>query len=138
MGCFKQLVDSSFLSNALRELKNAQRRVDTSSILAEPPTLYADKTQRRYLYDEYLYEYYHLYEMMDVAYEDPENLFYIQEDCIIFLFSRKKALVDEALTFTHNIHGDIPLCRTKHIISGKTFFTALIDTRLTFTPASPN
>lgn len=99
-----------------------------------------DKETKKMLYDICLYEYFLLEELSDTVDEMTEEdlgmIYYIQLPEFVFIYSNKKAQVDDAIRYTWNVNGDLPLYRSKHRIKGLNFHTALIDTRLSFTPPS--
>lgn len=140
MRCFESLVKSKFLANVSNELSLARQAIRTMSQTAFPTNFYCDKRDRKALYDEYVYQYYLLEEIKDTIDNtiDPELIYYVQYDHIMYLYSLVKNQVTDAATYNYNIHGILPLYRGRHRIDGYTVYTALLDTRLTFNPFSPN
>lgn len=139
MGCFSQLVQSSFLSRAKEELLSAQRRLKTGEAPLFDSTLIFDKKDKKYVYDSYVWDYNLLAELEEMEDDTPKDvIFYIQEEHILFIYSRTRKLIDEAIWYSYNVNGDIPLCRSKHVIRGRTYFTVIIDCRIHFIPNSPN
>jgi len=139
MGCFSQLTQSNFLSESKEELLSAQRKLVTGAAPLFDATLIFNKKDRKYVYDNYIREYELLTELLELEVDVSKRLiFYIQDDHLLFIYSKTRKLVDEAVIYNYNVCGDIPFCRSKHIIKGQTYFTALIDRRIEFTPISPN
>ena len=139
MGCFSQLVQSKFLSRAKEELLSAQRKLKAGEAPLFDSTLLFDKKDRKYVYDTYVWDYNLLAEIEEMEEGSPKDvIYYIQEDYILFIYSRTRKLIDEAILYSYNVNGDIPLCRSKHIVNGCAYFTVLIDCRINFIPSSPN
>ena len=46
--------------------------------------------------------------------------------------------VKEAILYSYNVNGLIPLYKGRHRLDGITMYTAMIDTRIHFTPVAPN
>jgi hypothetical protein len=138
MGCFKQLVESSFLSNVYSELRMAQRRLQEESVMNEDPILLFDKKEKKQQYRDYMYELHFLETIMEEGDHDDHSLYCIQEDHILFVYSRKKKLIDESIRYGFYVHGDLPICRSRYKAASGTFFTALVDTRFVFPSSSPN
>ena len=141
MGCFDKLVRSRFLANVSTELELARRTIQSMGQSHFPASLPGSRKVRKKVYDNYLYQYYLLDEINGmVLEEEPQKdmVYYIQLDHIIFVYSRTKKLIDEAVMYSYNVNGDLPFYRGKHRIEGYTFHTVLIDTRLNVIPYSPN
>lgn len=140
MRCFEKLVKSRFLANVSKELEMARRTLESASQPPLPTEFIFDKETKKMLYDHCLYEYFLLEELSDTVDEMTEDdlnmIYYIQLPEFVYVYSHKKAQVDDAVRYTWNVNGDLPLYRTKHRIKGVNFHTALIDTRLNFIPPS--
>ena len=141
MGCFDKLVKSHFLANVSTELELARRTLQSMGQSFFPASLPASKKARKKVYDNYLFQYYILEELNDMALEEEPHkdmIYYIQIDHVIFVYSRTKKLVTESVMYSYNVNGDLPFYRGKHRIQGYNFHTLLIDTRLSVIPYSPN
>lgn len=143
MKCFKQLVDSKFLAKALEELSRARKLIQYSDSvpLFDPPTIHSHKADKRYVYDCYMDDFGFYNELLDTedpVYADKNTIFYIHEDPIMFIYSRSKRLITEAIRYSFYVNGDIPIYTTKHVIDKHVWFTTMIDTRIPFPSASPN
>lgn len=139
MSCFNQLVQSKFFSRASEEFASAQRKLKAGQDLRFDTTLLFDKKDRKYVYETYVWDYYLLAEIEEMGENSPKDVIhYVQEDHILFIYSRTKKLIDEAILYSYNVNGDIPLCKSKHIVNGCAYFTVLIDCRICFIPTSPN
>ena len=141
MNCYKQLVQSKFLAKASEELSRARKVVNDEEAPLFDTALIYNKTDRKYIYDCYVEDYMLLDEIQNTF--DPEEdykdtIFYLQEDYILFVYSRSRKLIKEAVLYSYNVHGDIPLHKSKHTIHNKVWFTVLIDTRMPFPTSSPN
>ena len=143
MKCFKQLVNSKFLAKASEELNRARKLIqyDDSVPLFDPPTMHFHKADKKYVYECYMEDFGFINELMDSGdpeYSDKNMIFYIQEDPIMFIYSRSKRLITEAIKYSFYVNGDIPIHTTKHVIDGRVWFTTMIDTRIPFPSSSPN
>lgn len=139
MGCFENLVKSHFLANVSAELRLARRTVKSMGHTSLQPFLYVNKRNKKELYGDYIYQFYLTEEMQESPLEDDKSMiFFVQYETLAFIYSRSKAQIDESIQYSFNVHGQIPLGRAKHKINGFTVYTALIDTRFSFTPTSPN
>ena len=143
MKCFEQLVNSKFLSKVSEELSRARNIIgyDPDSVLLfDPPTIHTDKQDRRYVYDCYMDEFGLLAELEE--HNDlnggKDVIYYIQEDPILFVYSRSKRLITEAIKYSYYVNGLIPICTTKHVINGRVWFTTMFDSRIPFPSASTN
>lgn len=141
MKCYKQLVQSKFLAKASEELSRARKFVNNEEASLFSTTLTFNKADRKYIYDCYVEEFMLLDEIQNEF--DPEEdykdiVFYLQEDYILYMYSRSRRLIKEAVLYSYNVHGDIPIHKSKHVIHSKVWFTALIDTRMPFLTSSPN
>ena len=141
MHCYKQLVQSKFLAKASEELSRARKVVNDEEAPLFDTALIYNKADRKYIYDCYVEDYMLLDEIQNTF--DPEEdykdtIFYLQEDYILFVYSRSRKLIKEAVLYSYNVHGDIPLHKSKHTIHNKIWFTVQIDTRMPFPTSSPN
>jgi len=139
MKCFERLVNSSFLANAKKELLAAQRTLKAEEALFFEPTLLFNKQEVKDIYNFYIEDYAFLcgIEQTDIDLS-KDTIYYTQEDHILFIYSKTKKLIDEAITYSYNVNGDIPFYRGRHKINNQIIFTALIDVRIHFQPSSPN
>lgn len=142
MRCFEKLVKSRFLANVSKELEMARRTLESASHPLLPDEFVFNKELKKFLYDECMFEFFLLEEMADTINEmtedDKEMIYYIQLQDLVFIYSAKKSQLEDAVRYTHNLNGDLPLYKSKHRIKGITFHTAIIDTRYTFIPPSTN
>jgi len=139
MGCFENLVKSHFLANVSAELRLARRTIKSMGQPSLQPFLHTNKRDKKELYSDYVYQFYLLEEMQESPLEEDKNMiFFIQYETLAFIYSRSRAQIDESIQYSYNVHGQIPLSRAKHKIKGFTVYTALIDTRFSFIPTSPN
>lgn len=139
MNCFKRLVDSNFLANAKNELLAAQRVLKAEEAHPFDATLIFNRDDAKYVYDCYVEDYALLFEVEQSEEELLKDaIYYIQEEHILFIYSKTKKLVDEAVLYSYNVNGDIPLYRGRHKVDKQVVFTALIDVRIPFSPSSPN
>ena len=139
MKCFERLVDSNFLANAKKELLAAQQVLKAEEALFFEPTLVFNRQAAKYIYDCYVEDYALLYEIEQSDVDlSKGTIYYIQEDHILFIYSKTKKLIDEAITYSYNVNGDIPFYRGRHKINNQVIFTVLIDVRIPFQPSSPN
>lgn len=140
MGCFESLVKSRFLADASSELSLARKAIKSMSQISLPASLYADKKVRKRIYDELVYQFYILEEIAESLKEDPNPfmIFYMQFDDFIFLYSRKKDQIEDAILYNYNVNGDFPYYRGRHKINNMMVHTVMMDTRINFIPASPN
>lgn len=139
MGCFENLVKSHFLDNVSAELRLARRTIKSVGQPSLQPYLYVNKRAKKELYNHYVYQYYLLEEMQESPlFEDRKMIYYIEFENLGFIYSRSKIQIDESISYNYNVYGQIPLSRSKHRINGFTVYTALIDTRFSFIPHSPN
>jgi hypothetical protein len=140
MGCFESLVKSRFLADVSSELSLARKAIKSMSQISMPAVLYADRKVRKEIYDDIAYQYYLIEEMAEMLAQDsnPSMIWYLQFDDFIFLYSRKKNQIDEAILYNYNINGDFPYYRGRHVVNKMVVHTVLMDTRISFDPLSPN
>lgn len=141
MGCFERLVKSHFLANVSAELSLARKAVQSLGQISSTPMLFLNERDKKEVYAELTYQLYLIEDMVDTlreTKEDKRTIYYCQTDSYIFVYSRDKKQVQEAIRYSYNLNGDIPLCKARHRVFGKYVYTALIDTRIQFVPFSPN
>lgn len=140
MRCFESLVKSKFLANVSNELSLARQAVRSMSQTLFPATHFADKRDRKKLYDDYVYQYYIVEEIRDSLKEstDPDIIYFLQLDHMTCFYCLTKSLVTEAVMYNYNLFGYIPIYNGRHRIDGYTVYTSIIDTRMSFQPFSPN
>lgn len=140
MGCFESLVKSHFLANVTKELSLARNALQSMNLTQLPIALPNNKKVRKDVYDDYVYYYYLIEEMIDTLKESTsaDTIYYMQMDHIIFVYTLDYSQFKDAIRYSHNLNGDIPYHKSKHRIAGCTMYTALYDTRLCFTPFSIN
>lgn len=141
MRCFEKLVKSKFLANISAELKLARQTMLSTSNSSLVPVLLYSRKERKNLYDDYVYYYYFLEEIQQSVVEPTHEksiIYYVKYENVLFIYSADKSQVDDAIRYSYNVNGDIPLCRSRHKIANTTIYTALMDTRIRFEPISPN
>jgi hypothetical protein len=141
MNCYKQLVQSKFLANASKELARARKVLHDGEAPLFETTLHYNTLDRKYVYDCYVKDYGLLDDIengFDPTVDYKDIVFYIEEDHLIIIYSRSRNLLKEAVMYSYNVHGDIPIHKSRHTINGKVWFTALIDARMSFPVSSPN
>jgi hypothetical protein len=139
MSLFEKLTKSKFLSNVTVELRRAAQivRETTPNIVYQPALHNFSKEESKILYYEICeaYDFFTIFDEMDVA---IKQVYYIQDDQFLFVACRSKANIEDALHYSMQLNGDIPLYRHKHKVNGKIIYTILIDTSFTITPPSYN
>ncbi len=141
MGCFEKLVKSHFLANVSAELRLARQTVKLMSQLSFEPSLIVSRKRKKAIYDDIVEGYGLLMDMranLDDYVDDAGTIYYYHFDHLVFIYSKNIKQIDEALRYSFNNNGEIPLCRSRHRIDGVTVHTALIDTRILFKPATTN
>jgi hypothetical protein len=140
MGCFENLVKSKFLANVSSQLSLARERILTADSAQFPAIHIFNKAEKKLVYDDYVYHYYMIEEIQDSIKENlaKDTLFYIEVDHITFMYSANQSQVKDAIKYSYNVNGLIPLYKGRHRLDGITMYTAMIDTRIHFTPVAPN
>ena len=144
MGCFEKLVTSKFLANISSELSLARKKIQVVDPTQFPSTINFNATEKKRVYKDYLYFYFLMEEMSDSVIEaandklDPDTLFCVEADHIVFIYSSSLNQIKEAIKYSYNTSGLFPIYRSKHKIRNKVMYTALMDTRILFSPISPN
>jgi hypothetical protein len=67
-----------------------------------------------------------------------DRVYYLQYDKFLMVVSNSKKLVDSAITASHNVNGDVPIHRGKHVINKMIVHTVLFNTDFTLPPPSVN
>ena len=140
MGCFENLVKSKFLANVSSQLSLARERILTADSAQFPAIHNFNKADKKLVYDDYVYHYYMIEEILDSIKENlaKDTLFYIEVDHITFMYSANQSQVKDAIKYSYNVNGLLPLYKGRHRLDGITMYTAMIDTRIHFTPVAPN
>lgn len=139
MSCFSKLKESGFFSNASSELESARRALNTLNQSVDLPQLFINKAARKRSYDYHVDYLYLLDELIATVGDlDKSTVYYMHVNEFIFVYSINKKLLNDAITYTYNLDGNIPMYTSKHKIENKVIYTALFDTRMVFTPSSPN
>lgn len=140
MGCFEKLVKSKFLANVSSELSLARERIQIADTTQFPTTHNFTKTKKKLIYDNYVYHYYILEEMLDSIAEGllEDVLIYIEVDHITFMYSISQSQIKQAIKYNYNVNGFIPLYKGRHRLNGITIHTLMVDTRIQFTPVAAN
>lgn len=139
MSCFGKLSKSGFFKNASSELTLAQQALKKLNQVTDIAQLYADKLTKKNVYNYYV-DYYYLLDELTESIDSMEDslIYYINVNEMMFVYSKSKKLINESVRYSYNVSGDIPLCQSKHKINNQYIFTVLFDTRINFTPYSPN
>ncbi len=139
MKCYKQLIQCKFLTKTSKELSSAQTSLLTNTP-SFPPGIYTNKAYRKLIYNTYIEDYSFLKEVCQLSIEQDilNAIFYTQEDPFLFIFSRSKSAIKQAQLYSFNVHGNMPIHKSRHTINNRTWFTLLIDTRLVLPEFSPN
>jgi hypothetical protein len=138
--CFQKLVKSHFLANVSAELSLARQTVQKMNEAQPTPTLFLRKKERRAEYADVVRFYSLLEGMADtLASEmDKKSIYYCLVDQYVFVYSKNKSQLREAIMYSHNLNGDVCVYTTRHRVLGHVVYTALINTQMCFTPSSPN
>lgn len=105
------------------------------------PIVYAyggDRSSRKPFYQFCIRKFNLLSSMEETANYETNQLFCVNMEYMQLFFARRRSVVDAACTHAYNVNGVMPYFRGKHQIKGKTYHTALIDTRFFWSPNSPN
>ncbi len=139
MNCYQSLVANKFLANAPAELSSAKRILLTTATMAthqspkhifnpaDAEALYYSIGNRLGFFDE-------IYKIKP----QPNKIYYLNYDVYMMICSRNKRILDAAILAAHNVNGDVPIFRKKHMIYRKTLHVALFNTNFTVPPASLN
>lgn len=153
MNCFRRLIECKFLSEATRELQQARDAIsqETQSMVEEEeassthtvnsPLYYIyglASSTKRIFYTNCIRQFRLVESMRDTLTEEARQLFFIRIEYLHFFFSRSKSVLESACTYAYNVNGEIPYYKGKHKVGGRVFYTALIDTRFSLVPNSPN
>ncbi len=138
MSCFTTLVTNRFLANAHSEMIDARARI-VSEIAIDPAnnTFVFDRNQRQEVYYIVGNMYGFFDQLYNIQFED-NRIYYLTYDCYMMVVSRKKPLIDAAISSAHNVNGDIPYYRTKHKFGGKLVHSVLFNTNFTIPPVTLN
>lgn len=140
MGCFERLVKSRFLANVSAELQMARQTLQLMSHSSMDIMLTFDVKDRIHIYETFSEENNILEEISESLSESDgiDYIYYAVVDDFVYAYSRSLKQLKEAVRYSYNLNGDMPLYMTNHIIDGVKVYTALIDTRIQFQPISPN
>jgi len=138
MNCFKELVNSKFIANALTEILVAKKRLisdvhmpgntNTHSFIA------ADKKQTYYFAGNELGFFYKLYQLNITAH----RIYYMQYEHYLMIASSSKKLLNTAMISSLNVNGDCPIYRATHILNKRRIHTALYNTSFNLLPVTLN
>ena len=140
MGYFENLVQSQFLMNAKEELLNAQQALIKG--IVSPPIHYASKKTKRRIFKKYIQHYGLLEEIVDQIVTqgdlEPSTTYLFIIEHLIFMYSLDPKQIKKALQYTFKVDGNLPYYKSKLNINRMcSVYTALVDTRLGYTPPSP-
>ena len=141
MGHLNKLTHSRFLTNITKELRLAREVVKASHYTEYAPQLIADKHTKKEMYYQCMY-FYDFFDEIEHTYSeeviDKDNVYCIQYDHVVFAYSLSHKYLKETMQYLYNVNGDFPFHRSRHRFNGRTVYTVIYDTRIVFTPASPN
>lgn len=137
MSLFRDLIANKFLANASGELQRAKAIISEQEIDNFHTFILEEKKELYYFYFEDA-EFYR--DLMDISLEEAEKdlIYIVNKGTLMFCFSMSKKQIDETIMFCHNLNGDIPIHRTKHLLQGKYIHTVMFDTSFILPPQSPN
>lgn len=135
MSLFRDLIANRFLANASGELQRAKSIISEQEIDNFHTFALEEKKQLYYFYFEDA-EFFK--DLMDISLDETELIFIVNKGTLMFCFSMSKKQIDETIMFCHNLNGDIPIHRTKHLIQGRYVYTVMFDTSFVLPPQSPN
>ena len=139
MSCFKDLIKSRFLADALKELQEAHQSIQQQAPSTGMYSYSFDKKAREAAYKFYMQVYGLKDELYRSALTDSKHIInYIQVDHISFSYSRSKKLIKEMIDYSFNLYGTLPYIRKKHVVAGVTVYTLLSDLRFSVPPAAVN
>lgn len=139
MGLFQDLVKSKFLANATNELALARNVLKGDGLVIYDDYDHPfDINLKKELYNYYLHELNFIQDLVETEYTEDEMIYYIQNDPIVFVYSRSKKQIENSLKYSHNLNGDLPVYRGRHRVKSRMVYTLLIDTRFSLRPASVN
>jgi len=141
MGCFESLVKSNFLANALSELSLARTTLKAADQAWSFPYLSSSRSIQRRAYNYYIHDFDLLKELSNTyesTTDDHDMLYYVRIDNVSYVYSRSRSQISDAVQYTYNIFGEIPVYRGRHKVNGYVVHTALFDGGFTFTPYSAN
>jgi hypothetical protein len=139
MNCLENLINCRFLKNTGNELSQARDMLGSSEILLHHISyLPLSKEGRKDLYNYYmdLLGFKESFTQEDV--EDLDMVYYIQEENIVWIASRIKQTIDTAVKESMYTTGDIPICRSRHFIHNRLFYTVMYDLTIQFPPLTTN
>ncbi len=137
MQCLNNLIASQFLKNTTKELQLARNTL-SSSVLPEPGQLPCTKKEQKKLYNTYMdiLGFRDLYSDMDV--DDYDMLYYLQDGYIVWLATRNKHSLKDAISDSLYTNGDIPFYQAKQFINSKLYYVAMYDLTFRMQPLTKN
>lgn len=137
MSLFRDLITNKFLANAPGELQRAKAIISEQETENFHSFVLEEKKQLYYFYYE---DAEFFLDLMDISLEDDDKelIYIVNKGTLMFCFSPSKKQIDETIMFCHNLNGDIPIHRTKHLIEGKYVYTVMFDTSFVLPAQSPN
>lgn len=139
MNCLEKLVNCKFLKNIGNEISQARSTLQYEDLLPGYDGMYPFLSKDRKAY----YNYYLTLTgfKSNFSEEDVQSfdmIYYLQEQNIVWIASRAKFVIDEAIKESLNTTGDIYIYRGKHFIHNKLFHTVMYDLSYRFPPTTTN
>ena len=138
MNCFKELVSSKFMANAITEISVARNRIIHDHKMAHTNLTHSfvleQKKQTYYFIGNELGFFQKLYELKLQA----DRIYYVQYENYLMIVSSSKKLLTIAINSALNVNGDCPIHRTVHTLKKQRIHTVLYDTSFTLLPVTLN
>jgi hypothetical protein len=147
MGCFNNLVKSTFLKNALNELAEAKQKLEYEQVEEQNNLSFLDVIDRKIGYKLFVRRYeifeYVKEELTTRLIEDKHlGALLIQiddkHDGVIFCFSANINTIKKVINHYYNTDGILPYHCGKHRLLGRTIHTVLLNVKTTYPPTSLN
>lgn len=139
MDCLGGLIKCRFLKNTGVELKRAQTAIRVSDANMESLNFHPClATDRKQMYNYYMSVYDFKSSFNEIDVNNPEMVYYLQEDNIVWIACRSKSFIDQAVIESCYTTGDVCLHRAKHFIQSKLFHTVMFDLSFQISPPTVN
>ena len=139
MNCLEKLVSCSFLKNIGNELSQARTTLQHEDALPSYGSMYPLQIKERKAYYNYylkLTGFISNFGEEDVV--STDMIYYLQEQNIVWIASRAKFVIDDAVKESVNTTGDLYIYRGKHFIHNRLFHTVMYDLSYRFPPVTTN
>lgn len=140
MRCLEGLKNSHFLSNVGEELAEARRVVHGNP--HDGYTFSAIKAHKKAIYDDYVWFFDLKKDMQEnletVSIKEKDLIYCLKTQELTFIYSLSKSLINEAVMYSYNIEGTLPIYKGKHRVCGCTVYTVLINNLFRIPIASAN